>query len=67
MVIERTKQEVIIKLPATINTEDLQDFINYARYKELTIGFKVDQKVVDKLATQINTKWALKKSIKVKE
>jgi len=40
-----------------VDTEDLQDFLNYARYKELTSDFKVDQKEVDKLAGQINTKW----------
>lgn len=57
MVIERTNKEVIIRLPASVDTEDLQDFLNFARYKELTSGFKVDQKEVDKLADQIDTKW----------
>ena len=57
MIIERTKKEVIIRLPASVDTEDLQDFLNYARYKELTTGFKIAQKDVDKLADQINSKW----------
>jgi hypothetical protein len=57
MVIERTTKEVIIRLPATVDTEDLQDFIDYARYKELTSKFKVSQKEVDKLADQINKNW----------
>ena len=57
MVIERTAKEVIIRLPASVDTEDLQDLLNYARYKELTFGFKTEQKEVDKLAEQINAKW----------
>ncbi len=65
MLVERTKKEVIIRLPASVDTEDLQDFLNYARYKELTSGFKVDQKEVDKLSDQINSKWWAKNRAKV--
>ena len=57
MVVERTNEEIIIRLPASVDAEDLQDFLNYARYKELTAGFAVEQKDVDKLATQINSGW----------
>ncbi len=57
MLIERTSEEVIIRLPASVDTEDLQDFLNYARYKELTSKYNVDQTVVDTLADQINSKW----------
>jgi len=57
MLVERTKKEVIIRLPASINTDDLQDFLNYARYKELTSTFHVPQQVVDKLADEINSNW----------
>jgi hypothetical protein len=65
MVVERTTKEVIIRLPASVDTEDLQDFLNYARYKELTSSFKIDQKEVDKLANQINTKWWTKNRNKI--
>lgn len=57
MVVERTKKEVIIRLPASVDTEELQDFLNYARYKELTADLNVDQNEVDKLAEEINLKW----------
>ncbi len=57
MLVKRTNKEEIIRLPATVDTEDLQDFLNYARYKELTSKFNVDQTEVDKLATQVNSKW----------
>ena len=57
MLVERTTKEVIIRLPASVDTEDLQDFLNYARYKELTANFKAHQKDVDKIANDINAKW----------
>jgi len=57
MLVERTNKEVIIRLPSSVDTEDLQDFLNYARYKELTANFKTDQKDVDKIADEINAKW----------
>ena len=57
MLVERTKNEIIIRLPASVATEDLQEFLNYARYKELTSEFKVAQKDIDKLANEINSKW----------
>ncbi len=57
MLIERTSKEVIIRLPASIDTEDLQDFLDYARYKELTSNLKVSQKEVDLLADKVNKDW----------
>ena len=45
MRIERTTKEVIITLPATVSTEDLQDFLNYTRYKELTAGIDITQEL----------------------
>ncbi|WP_153795842.1 hypothetical protein [Foetidibacter luteolus] len=57
MLVERTKKEIIIRLPSSVDTEDLQDFLNYARYKELTANFKTDQKEVDKIAKEVNEKW----------
>lgn len=44
MLVTRNKKEVIIPLPASVDIEDLQAVLNFARYKELTSGFKVDQK-----------------------
>lgn len=52
MIIERTKNEVIIRLPASINIADLQEIANYMRYKELTQKSKVSQKQVDSLAKE---------------
>ena len=57
MLVQRTTKEVIIRLPATIDTDDLQAFLNYARYKELTSKFKVSQRETNKLSQQINQTW----------
>ena len=65
MLVERTSKEVIIRLPASVDTEDLQDFLNYARYKELTANFKTDQNEVDKITNEINAKWWTKNRSKL--
>jgi len=57
MIIQRTTKEIIIRLPASIATEDLQDFLNYTRYKELTSEIKITQDEVDKLASEVNKDW----------
>ncbi len=62
MLIERTDKEVIIRLPATMDTDDLQDFLNYARYSELTAKTNVSQKTVDGLASKVNKDWWTKNS-----
>jgi hypothetical protein len=36
MVIERTKKEVLIRLPSYIDTDGLQNIIDYLAYKEAT-------------------------------
>ena len=65
MLVERTYKEVIIRMPASVDTEDLQDFLNYARYKELTANLKTDQKKVDKITNDINAKWWTKNRSKL--
>lgn len=36
MIIERTKKEVIIRLPSYVDTEGLQELVDYLSYKEAT-------------------------------
>lgn len=57
MIVERNSKEVIIRLPASVNTDDLQDFIDYARYKELTSKSEATQDEIDQLASDINKSW----------
>jgi hypothetical protein len=57
MVVERTENEVIVRLSPTVKVEDLQDFLDYARYKELTANIQVEQGEIDKMAAEINKNW----------
>ena len=57
MLIERTNNEIIIRIPAMVDTDDLQDFINYVRYKELTFDINVPQDKINKLASDLNKNW----------
>ncbi len=59
MIIERTKNEVIIRLAGAIDIIDLQEMVNYMRYKELTQKSKVTQKQADSLALEAKKgRWA---------
>jgi len=59
MVIERTKDEVIIRLPSYVNTDGLQKLIDYLSYKEATAKSQATQEDVDELAKEVKKgRWA---------
>ncbi|MEI8203049.1 MAG: hypothetical protein WCH34_08570 [Bacteroidota bacterium] len=53
MIIERTKSEIIFRLPYDLNVDDLQDLTNLFEYKEITKKSKASQKDVDMLVKEI--------------
>lgn len=57
MLIERKGDEVIIRLPSSVDTEGLQRFIDYLTYKEAASKSKAKQEDVDKLAKSIKKGW----------
>ncbi|HEX8460280.1 MAG TPA: hypothetical protein VF623_02575 [Segetibacter sp.] len=57
MLIERTNKEVIIRLPASVDTIDLQRIIDYLTYKEATANSKATQEQVDKLSREVKKDW----------
>jgi hypothetical protein len=57
MLIERTSNEVIIRLPSYIDTEGLQRLVDYLSYREATSKSKAKQSDVDKLAKDIKKGW----------
>ncbi|HRI61054.1 MAG TPA: hypothetical protein PK228_15050 [Saprospiraceae bacterium] len=57
MTIERTADAIIIKLPTNVNIEEIQRFLNYLRYKEITVGSKAAQADADELAKSANKNW----------
>ena len=57
MLIERTTNEVIIRLPSYVDTEGLQKLVDYLSYKEATAKSKAKQSDVDKLAKEVKKGW----------
>ena len=58
MPIERSNSDnIIITLPAGIDSVGLQRLIDHAKYLEATAGSKAKQKNVDILADEVNAGW----------
>ncbi len=57
MLIERTTKEVIIRLPASVDTTGLQRLVDYLTYKEATANSKATQEQVDELAQEVKKGW----------
>ena len=57
MIIERNNNEILIRIPKSINIESTQRIIDYIRYQEITSKSQDKQEDVDKLADEINIKW----------
>lgn len=53
MIIERTKDEIIFRLPANTKIDDLQDLADWFEFNELSKKSKVTQKQVDALVKEI--------------
>ncbi|HOY19332.1 MAG TPA: hypothetical protein PLC89_18630 [Haliscomenobacter sp.] len=57
MVLERTATEVIIRLPANINWEDLELMLRFIRYRENVAKSNAKQEDIDQLAKEANQQW----------
>ncbi len=55
MRVERVKNEVLVRLPDNVNLSELQDMLDYFKYKELTATSKAKPKDADKLAKEVNS------------
>ena len=54
MILERTKNEILVRLPANVDLTELQNMLDYLKYKETTSGTKAKQKDVDELSETVN-------------
>lgn len=54
MIVERTNDEILVRLSPQTNISDLQDMLDYLEYKELVSKSKASQKDIDQLAKQVN-------------
>jgi hypothetical protein len=62
MIIERTKDEFIIRLPGDIDIDELQDMKDWLEYTEVTRKSKARPKDVDKLVKEIKKeRWEKRK------
>jgi hypothetical protein len=57
MVVERSANEFIIRMPLVTQIERVQEIADYMRYIELTSGYKTSQEVVDEFARDVNRSW----------
>ena len=53
MIIERTDNEVIFRLPSSVKLEDLQEIANLFAFKEIAKKSKASQSDVDELVKKI--------------
>lgn len=65
MIIERNKNEILIRLSKKIDIREVQDILNFLRYKELTANHRIKQSTVNVLAKSINQKWWSKNRKKI--
>lgn len=54
MILERTNNEILVRLPANVDLTELQNMLDYLEYKENTAMSKAQQKDVDKLSESVN-------------
>ena len=57
MTVERTADEIIIRLPADTDPLELQRLVNYWVYQEATAKSQATQEAVDELAREVNREW----------
>lgn len=60
MIIERTNNQIIIKVSPKIDTLGFQRIMDYLEYLEITSKSKATQEDADKLADELNENWWLK-------
>jgi len=54
MILERTNNEILVRLPAYVDLSELQNMLDYLDYKEQTAKSKATQKDVEELSEIVN-------------
>lgn len=54
MILERTNNEILVRLPAYVDLSELQNMLDYLEYKENTTKTKATQKDVENLSETVN-------------
>lgn len=53
MIVERTNNEILVRIPNTMAGARVQSIIDYLRYEELTAQSEVNQAQVDSLVSEV--------------
>jgi hypothetical protein len=54
MIVEKTKNEIVVRLSSDIDLSELQDMLDYLKFKELTSNVISDQTDADLIAEEAN-------------
>ena len=54
MILERTNDEILVRLPAYVDLSELQNMLDFLQYKELTAKSEAKQTDVDQLSKEVN-------------
>lgn len=54
MIVERTNNEILVRLPASLDLSELQSVLGFIKFKEVASHSKAKQKSVDKLLEEVN-------------
>ncbi|MCD4789074.1 MAG: hypothetical protein K8R37_03660 [Bacteroidales bacterium] len=57
MIVERTSNEILLKVSPNIDKFGIQRVVEYLEYLEMTSHFKAKQEDADKLADELNENW----------
>jgi hypothetical protein len=57
MVVERTHEEVVIRVPASVGFENIQRMVDWLNYKEATAHSQAKQEDVNKIARDSKKGW----------
>jgi predicted trehalose synthase len=57
MIIERTNNQIVIKVSPGVDTFGFQRIMDYLEYLEITSKSKATQEDADNLADELNEKW----------
>jgi len=57
MQIERTTDEIIIRLPSYTKLESIENLLDYLAYSEATSRSEATQEVIDELAKEVKNGW----------
>lgn len=55
--IERTDREIIIKLPADLNVDDIQRILDYLSYRQAIQRSQATQAQIDNLVNEVKNGW----------